>query len=534
MTDPSALQSKIATLSTVDAAQRAREARARLARDDFGEFVRFVMRDEKSNVPLEPAWVHEEWERLSQAHRRLILMSSVELGKSQQRAVAKTLWRLGRDPTQRIVVLSNTHGQAVLVTQQIAKYIQTSPELRLVFPDLRRGVKWTQSEIFLERATTAKDPSLRAMYVNGPLTGGRVDGLLVDDILDWEITRTKDARDQLESWFWSTPMNRLDKHAWVEIIGNAWHPDDLLHRLARLPEWCTRVFPVYATPEFRRHYPMVPEGQLLWPERWDAERVAHEKREKPPAEFARAYLCRVRADEDARFKQEWIDAALRRGHGQHPYRSTREWMETIERSAGVDAETARMAMQVLQALEDDAEEPQHVRIFTGVDVSTGESTDLSALVTFAVGMDGTRHLLEVDAGRWQIDELEKRVVSAHRRFGSIMVVESVATQRWLVQILRKRTAIPVVPFNTDRRKHDPRFGFETLALELANGKWVFPGSGGEGGRTHPQVQALCDELLFYNPKAHTGDRAMALWFANHAARRYEADVERPGVSIKVF
>ncbi len=92
----------------------------------------------------------------------------------------------------------------------------------------------------------------------------------------------------------------------------------------------------------------------------------------------------------------------------------------------------------------------------------------------------------------------------------------VLSQDFILQFLRSSSAIPVKPFTTGRNKVHPEFGVESIAAEMAAGKWVIPN---RDGRMHSEVEALVNEMLYYDPKSHTGDRLMALWFAREAARQ---------------
>lgn len=99
------------------------------------------------------------------------------------------------------------------------------------------------------------------------------------------------------------------------------------------------------------------------------------------------------------------------------------------------------------------------------------------------------------------------------------MVENNAAQDHLVQILAADTTVPVRGFTTGRAKAHPVFGLESIAAELENGKWIFPCD--EAGRCHPEVEALINEMLFYTPSGHTGDRLMGLYFAREVARELE-------------
>ena len=41
-----------------------------------------------------------------------------------------------------------------------------------------------------------------------------------------------------------------------------------------------------------------------------------------------------------------------------------------------------------------------------------------------------------------------------------------------------------------------------------------------------EVLAWIQEMLYYDPEAHTGDRLMASWFAREAARGFERGIQR--------
>ena len=87
----------------------------------------------------------------------------------------------------------------------------------------------------------------------------------------------------------------------------------------------------------------------------------------------------------------------------------------------------------------------------------------------------------------------------------------------------KMSGVSVVPFTTDNRKNHPEFGIEHIAVEMSNAKWVIPN---ESGVCHPEIEALMQEMLYYDPKAHTGDRLMAMWIGNEGARRQKPKIQQ--------
>jgi hypothetical protein len=106
-----------------------------------------------------------------------------------------------------------------------------------------------------------------------------------------------------------------------------------------------------------------------------------------------------------------------------------------------------------------------------------------------------------------------------------IVVESVAAQRYISQMLRQLSAVPVRDFNTGRGKMSLQYQAEALAVELSNGKWTL-----RGGNT-AEVASLVRELLYYDPRAHCGDRLVALLLARWGADQGSHRIEYPAVDF---
>lgn len=397
---------------------------------------------------------------------------------SQGLSVGRVLYELGRKPNTRCVIVSNTASQAQKLVRTIAGYIENSEELKDVFPHLKKNPAgpWTLTQLAVERKGQPKDASVQAIGVHGSIVGARIDLLILDDVLDYENARTPGLRQDLWEWVHSTLFGRLTSGAKVISVGNAYHRDDLLHRLERNPIWHTVRFPVVDD-----------EGNLSWPERWPIERINQKRDELGPLEFARQMLCKARDDADARFKKEWIDTCLRRGNG----RSLRHDLATI---------------------------PPGCSVYTGVDLAVQQhsSADLTAFTTILVWPNGDREILNIESGRLGGPGILTKIQELHHRYQGMFFVENNASQEFILQFLRASTSIPVRPFTTGRNKVHPEFGIEGVAAEMAAGKWIIPNM---DGRFHSEVEALINEMLYYDPKAHTGDRLMSLYFAREAARQ---------------
>lgn len=452
----------------------------KLARKDFNVFAQLVAVDDETGEPLRQAPVHRRWAELCDKYDRLLIWSSINSGKTTQLSILRTVWELGNDPTLRFAILSNTSSIAQKIVKAIAGYIINNDTVKMIFPDLRPDSDgpWTNTELKVVRKGNAKDPSVRAVGVHGALTSARVDRLIVDDILDPENTNTDANRKDLKAWYKAVATGRMSRRGKILVVGTAYHPKDLLHDLAKQGRWKYFRFPVYDV-----------AGNIAWPEFWTQDRIDFMREELGPAEFARQMLCRARDDGEARFKQEWIDAAMQAGEG----------------------------LELIFELE---EIPPDCYTFTGVDLAVKKKkrADETVFFTFMEDARGRRRLLYIEAGKFTGPEIVQRIVDHHHRYGSTIVVEDNAAQDFILQFAKEENTIPagvVVPHTTTKAKRDPIFGVEGLAVELSQNKWIIPS---KSNKVAPQVDRWIEEMLFYSPKGHTGDRLMACYFARDKAR----------------
>jgi hypothetical protein len=117
------------------------------------------------------------------------------------------------------------------------------------------------------------------------------------------------------------------------------------------------------------------------------------------------------------------------------------------------------------------------------------------------------------------------------------VVEDIAvhnSQDFIRQFIADE-GIPVVAHTTtSKRKHSPEFGIEAVAAEMAASKWIFPSRDGTDRGMETEVHKLAQEMLYYSPDAHTGDRLAATWFARQLAHAEERRSRRShGVSVRI-
>lgn len=511
------------------------QRRAAEAREDFFAFFDFVIREERTQLPITIAPHQRVGVEFILAHERSVHFWPIGHSKTFTLG-ALLLWDLGRNPTMRGAIISATQNQAEKVLKFVRDYIENSHELRAVFPHLkpskRKGDSWTQTAITVERPPGIRDPSLVAVGLNGALAGARLNRIVIDDILDPENTATKEQRQKTIEWVDSVALARLDpRGSRVVVINTPWHREDLPHELERRG-WASMRMSVLGDITIRDDaermdeaeelgIPFVPwdsahikpannnkspegydvcrlvehgedkqEEVPLWPERMNVRDIAKKRREHLPHRFNQLFLMKCHDDEIARCKIEWIEKCKKLARERGLYQLTSHYRDTE-------------------------------LVFTGVDlaVSPGEENDLVAFFTFAVLEGGFRRILDIEAGQWDGPTILKKLFKKVEQFNSVVRVENNGAQEFLLQFARSQNVgVPVKPHTTGRAKAHPEHGVEGLFLELYNGAWLIPND--KHGRCPPEVQAWIDDCLNYVPSKHTPDRLMSSYFAREMAKEW--------------
>lgn len=465
--------------------RRARQIRIEAARKDPGAFNRLVLRDEETGRPISQGPIHDDWQDILNEEKQVVIWSHIEAGKTNQITIGRVLWELGNNPNLRVCIVSNKEKTAAKIMRSIAQYILRSKELHEVFPKLKphddRQMPWNTEQIVVQRDGYAKDPSVQCAGIGVEVISARIDLLIFDDALDAKNTQSKEGREETLRRVKTGYFSRLTAQSRVWFVGNAWHPQDAMHELTKEAGFSGYRFPVADE-----------NGNLSWPEQWPADRIEKQKRIMGPLEAARALFCMARDDAQSRFKREWIDVGVKQGRG------------------------FRLVSRI-----DPHDLPPGYAIVHGVDLAVQKTakSDLSSIFSILLWPNGKRQVIAIQSGRWGGPETLRRIDDTSDRLGGFFIVENNQAQDFLLQFAAEGISRATLrPFTTGRNKAHPEFGLEGVAVELNNGKWIIPN---RDGRFDPEVEAWIAEMLYYDPRKHTGDRLMASWFAREGCRVLE-------------
>lgn len=376
--------------------QRARQAHYALAAAEPLSFAELVLRDTATGEKIRLSPEHVRWHLAAERNRRTVVWAHDQSGRSLW-AVSRILHTLGRNPNARIVVVGRTLPAARTVLGLVARYLDSSPELRHVFPDLRlEGEPKARSLAVAGRVH--RDPSVQAVGTGlGLVSRAPIDLLVIDDALADEHVRTPGARQLIRDWFEAVLFASVSPYGKVVALGTPLHPDDAVSRLATQPDVQVLRSPVVDA-----------EGRPTWPEKWSPERVERRKKDMDEAAWQRRMLVAPVISADMRTAAEPLNSF-------------------IERVSGGALLAPRHLAPLVALLERARHEP--VRAVVSAPPQHGKSETIMHALAWHLAQDPTRtHAYVTYAGNFATDQ-SRRVRSITDTAG-VEMSEQAALRRW--------------------------------------------------------------------------------------------------------
>lgn len=469
--------------------------RIELARRGSAEFCAYVMTDEEGNPWDAVTGFQAEWcGAMDAAAKRYNVIGPKKHAKSSTLCVGDSLFELGRDPEQKIKVVSSTDREAKKRGVAILQNIQFNARVREVFPDLKvMGKDPSPTSFYLECKNLSGEPSVECYGWSSSSTGGMANRLIFDDVVD--------ARNSIVNPSMRAEVKEVCHTNWLPMLlpggvavnlSNAWHVADWSQGLRDNPEWETwESAAVVATCEgcgaVWKHDP--PETgpceavcarcerparvECLWPGKWDIETLQSLKRELMLSAWRRMYMCEAVSDEEAMFLAQAVEDAKR---------------------------------------EMPAPGFENARWGAGVDLARSAEGNYFVVLVGCQTADGQKHLVAMTRRRGvrfpaQVGEIS----AAYEEFPLDGIkVESNGYQRVILDELEDKR-LPVTGYTTTAvSKRDLELGIPGLASEVERGEWTIWDAAGE-------LAPVVDEAKAY-PNGEHDDTVMAWLFLRELFR----------------
>jgi predicted phage terminase large subunit-like protein len=348
----------------------------------------------------EVAPVHERMAAAVACERSLTLAPR-GFGKSTLLSVARSVFEIACNPDVRILLASNTQGQAEAFAREIRCHLERNHIFRAVYGDLT-GPKWTDREFIVgARRRIAKEPTLFATGVGGAVISRHFDIIICDDIVDEENARSETQRERLRVWFFKTLLPCLEPDGRLCIVGTRYHYRDLYGLLIETS----------FAPSLTIIRAIDAQGRSAWPEKFSVERLERIRREAGTVIFNAQYQNDTEAMKGAVFREEWL----------RYYDSP----------------------------------PPALKVFQGVDLAIAQTdgSDFFAIVTIGVDAFGAIFVIDCYQARLSFRRQTEAILERFRRFDPLRIaIESNAYQAAQADSLREMGLSRVTKIHTAKDK----------------------------------------------------------------------------------
>jgi predicted phage terminase large subunit-like protein len=230
------------------------------------------------------------------ATKRLLQLWPRGHGKTECTTINYVTWLIGNYPDIHINIVTKTASLAEEILTAIITRFESDEKYKEIFGSLKpaQPKKWTNRELIVQRDEISKNPTLKATGLMGPITGGRSDLIVCDDIIDEENIRTPLQMEKVDTWFNKILYPTLYPWGGIIVIGTRWHYADIYAGL--LKKWSNKDV----------KQAIQKDGSALWPEYWNLEKLEQRHKEIGTIFFNCQYQNDPTLMEGDLLKGEWL------------------------------------------------------------------------------------------------------------------------------------------------------------------------------------------------------------------------------------
>jgi len=471
----------------------------------------------------EPSFLHDSMTYQVANPKRLLVTVPPEHAKSTVLTVGYPVYRICMDPNVRVAVISQTQKRAKEFLYSIKQRLTEEPWLRMQQaygpPEGWKATsdQWTQDQIYLQRTSGEKDPTVQALGVGQQIYGARLDLIILDDIVG--TSNAHEWEKQLD-WLQKMVVTRLGKTGVLVIAGTRVASMDLYKALMEPDNWSggRSPFTQLSMPAVLEFADDPEDWVTLWPKsdrpwdgsddepdengeypKWDGPALFSRRSEVSASTWALVYQQQD-VEEDAVFPPACVHSSVNRmrkpgpiNHGTAGHPKGGQWVTLMGLDPAMTGKTAA--------------------VMYAVERNTGERLVLDAYNMSDPTPQKIRALMEDWVDRYRPMELRIEI-NAHQKAYAL----DTELNQWLAS-----RGVALRQHFTGKNKWDTAFGVAAMSSlfgTLRDGKHQ-----GDNLLSLPDhlgnehLKALINQLITW--KADTKgptDLVMALWFCEIRAR----------------
>jgi predicted phage terminase large subunit-like protein len=431
-----------------------------LLREDLASFIHKCFTTLEPSTPYQDNWhlwhMAYHLDRVARGEcRRLIITIPPRYLKSICVSVAYTAWRLGHDPSLKILCISYARELARKNALDFRSVVE-SPWYPEVFPNLRVQRRRNRD---IELVTT-QNGYRYASSMGGSVLGRGADLIIIDDPIKAQDALSRAERRRVNEAYDTTLSTRLNDKLTgaIVIIMQRLHAEDLVGHVLEKEEWEVVAIPAVETEDREYRYGRDPDevyrrraGEVLHAAREPQPLLDQARRNLGSLNFAAQYQQNPLPEEGNIIRREWI-----RYYEQRP-------------------------------------DPLDLIIVSWDTASTlAETSDYSVGTVW--GLRGSEiYLLDVIRGRFETPDLRRRILDLHQQHHAhATLIEDSDIGRAIGQELRRSAALrPILP----KVRFDKTARLLAESPKFEAGQVLLP-------REAPWLASYLDELLGFPNTRH--------------------------------
>jgi len=348
---------------------------------------------------------HKEWFYDNLSKEEDLCLGPRNFAKTTVRGIIGTIWDMIKNPNVQLGIVSDTNPQAIHFASEVKMHCERNRDLLSLYPYLSPGKIWTEKEFTISGATEIQKGATVTAFGYGQGTGYEFDKIRVDDIVDWQNSRTKYQREKLYDWIGMSLIPMLKSEGELSWNGTRYHQDDLYDKLLAGGIKTNTV----------SHKAIQDNGQSMWPELWPIEKLIEIKKKIGSLRF------------DAQYQN---DTKLMRA-GKIYKREHFQYFRRTETGDYITSTGRRFNITDLQ-------------MFQTCDLATSKKTtaDYFAILTFGIDKEGNFYIFDVYRARLSYSEQESFLINNFLRWKALRIgIEATQYQIMLQQQVDKRTNV---------------------------------------------------------------------------------------------
>lgn len=160
-------------------------------------------------------------------YQKTLDLSARGTGKSRC-SLAYATWYALKNPDHRILYLSDTDAHATRFLGTIRSFLEQSNIIHDNYGNVKDNRKWTDHELLFNTRTKIFTEANLSAYgmMSGGVTSGHFELIIIDDICNFDNSRTETMRERMKTWLMQTLMPTLMPGGQIHCVGTRYHALD--------------------------------------------------------------------------------------------------------------------------------------------------------------------------------------------------------------------------------------------------------------------------------------------------------------------